>query len=91
MTDANAPHPIYSMFSVKEVHENPLIRCFNPNLPPHLMVAAQPFIDAAVFVVRNLPSNAERTTCLRKLREAKDCAVTSLLIAQQIADEAPKN
>lgn len=33
----------------------------------------------AHLLVHNVPRNAERTACLRKLLEAKDCAVRAML------------
>lgn len=44
------------------------------HLPPHLQAISQPFFDLA-STVANGPQNAETTTALRKLLEAKDCAV----------------
>jgi len=49
------------------------------HLPPHLQSVSRPFGDLARHIVRTLPSNAERTSGLRKLLEAKDCAVRALL------------
>lgn len=49
------------------------------HLPPHLQAISKPFGDLAQAIVNTLPSNAERTAGLRKLLEAKDCAVRSLL------------
>lgn len=49
------------------------------HLPPHLQAVSQPFGELAHKIVQDLPSNAERTTALRKLLEAKDCAVRALL------------
>ena len=37
------------------------------------------FSALADFLVETLPDNPERTTALRKLLEAKDCAVRALL------------
>jgi hypothetical protein len=37
------------------------------------------FHDLANDIVETLPENAERTVALRKLLEAKDCAVRSIL------------
>lgn len=45
------------------------------HLKPELQAVSKPFCHLAEDVVNNLPSNAERTVCLRKLLEAKDCAV----------------
>lgn len=49
------------------------------HLPSHLQAVSKPFGDLARQMVETLPSNAERTAGLRKLLEAKDCAVRALL------------
>lgn len=45
------------------------------------------FFTLAIDVVEHAPRNSERTMALRKLLEAKDCAVRSLLY--QPEDPAP--
>lgn len=45
------------------------------HLPPHLQEISKPFADLARMIFDNLPRNPERTVALRKLLEAKDCAV----------------
>ena len=49
------------------------------HLPAHLQAVSKPFGDLAQQIVDTLPNNAERTAGLRKLLEAKDCAVRALL------------
>lgn len=62
------------------------------HLPQHLQAVSKPFCDLAFAIVGDdrgmpegtsvhfpLPSNPERTVALRKLLEAKDCAVRALL------------
>ncbi len=49
------------------------------HLPPHLQEISKPFGELATHIVTTLPSNAERTVALRKLLEAKDCAVRALI------------
>lgn len=49
------------------------------HLPEHLQHISRPFGELAEDIVRDLPSNPERTTALRKLLEAKDCAVRALI------------
>lgn len=49
------------------------------HLPAHLQNVSKPFGDLARQIVDTLPSNPERTVALRKLLEAKDCAVRALL------------
>lgn len=45
------------------------------HLPAHLQAISKPFGDLANQLCDTLPKNPERTTALRKLLEAKDCAV----------------
>jgi hypothetical protein len=40
---------------------------------------SEPFSTLAFWLVDHLPANAERTAAIRKLLEAKDCAVRSAL------------
>ena len=49
------------------------------HLPPHLQVVSEQFHRLADKMVACLPRNAERTVALRKLLEAKDCAVRAML------------
>lgn len=58
----------------------PMLQFFEyAHLPPHLANVSQPFGDLACKLVAALPRNPERTVALRKLLEAKDCAVRALL------------
>lgn len=49
------------------------------HLPEHLQEVSRPFGEMAQRIVDTLPRNPERTVALRKLLEAKDCAVRALL------------
>ena len=49
------------------------------HLPLHLQTISKPFGDLAQHIVDTLPMNPERTAGLRKLLEAKDCAVRAQL------------
>lgn len=49
------------------------------HLPPKLQEVSAPFCSLAQQVCNTLPSNPERTVALRKLLEAKDCAVRALI------------
>jgi hypothetical protein len=63
------------------------------HLPAHLQAVSKPFHDLAYALVMGdnvpeagtvtiggpLPANPERTVALRKLLEAKDCAVRALI------------
>ena len=45
------------------------------HLPEALREASKPFCELAKSIVETTPRNPERTVALRKLLEAKDCAV----------------
>ncbi len=64
------------------------------HLPPHLQIVSRPFCElandlcgvmkveksaAGEATLLSVPANPERTTALRKLLEAKDCAVRAVL------------
>lgn len=49
------------------------------HLPEHLQEISKPFSELASKIVAGTPSNPERTVALRKLLEAKDCAVRAVL------------
>ena len=49
------------------------------HLPQHLQAVSKPFGDLARELAARLPAKAESTTALRKLLEAKDCAVRAVL------------
>lgn len=57
----------------------PILQHFRyDHLPEPLGSMSKRFHDLAHAVADAMPSNAESTTALRKLMEAKDCAVRSL-------------
>jgi hypothetical protein len=45
------------------------------HLQPKLRAASAPFCELARWVAAAMPDNDETRACLRKLLEAKDCAV----------------
>lgn len=49
------------------------------HLPDHLQIISASFSVLAEEIVERLPRNPERTVALRKLLEAKDCAVRAYL------------
>jgi hypothetical protein len=58
------------------IDQYPILRYFHyEHLPPHLRAISAPFCELAVSMCHMLPRNAETSTMLRKLLEAKDCAV----------------
>jgi hypothetical protein len=66
MTAERAPHSLRQFFAYE-------------HLPQHLQAVSKPFGDLAKHVDETLPPGAETTVALRKLLEAKDCAVRALL------------
>lgn len=49
------------------------------HLPEELQQISKPFSMMAQGIIETLPENPERTMALRKLLEAKDCAVRALI------------
>lgn len=49
------------------------------HLPETLQAISRPFCHAAHLLIATLPRNPERTVALRKLLEAKDCAVRAAI------------
>lgn len=73
-------HPAPVEAHVDELGADPILRFFHwAHLPPALQAVSKPFADLALIMVRTLPRNAERSAGLRKLLEAKDCAVRANL------------
>ena len=73
MTDI---HPSPAEFTTEQIENDPILRFFHYNhLPQSLRTISEPFCVMAKFLVATLPRNAERSAALRKLLEAKDCAV----------------
>jgi hypothetical protein len=59
---------------------DPLMQFFSyEHLRADLRAVSAPFAELANTIVQNLPRNPERTVALRKLLEAKDCAVRAAL------------
>jgi hypothetical protein len=60
--------------------QEPLLQFFGyEHLPNELQLISSRFHRLAHEIVATLPRNPERTTALRKLLEAKDCAVRARL------------
>lgn len=58
------------------------------HLPEHLQTVSKPFGDLAREMALTLPLNPESTTALRKLLEAKDCAVRAVLFKSETSPNA---
>ena len=77
---APAIHPSPDEFTEAELAADPILRFFHyKHLPPVLREVSAPFCQQARGMIDRLPRNAERTVALRKLLEAKDCAVRASL------------
>lgn len=64
----------------EEIEREPLLQLFrHQHLKPELKALVQPIAVLARHLANTLPRNPERSTALRKLREAKDCACTAML------------
>lgn len=58
----------------------PILQFFTyEHLPKELKEVSQPFRSMALSLIETLPRNPERTLALRRLLEAKDCAVRAKL------------
>jgi hypothetical protein len=49
------------------------------HLPLPMQSVSRQFADLAYAIADSLPQNCEKTTCLRRLLEAQDCAVRALI------------
>lgn len=56
------------------------------HLPEHLQEVSRWFFELAVKIETHLPTNQEQTVALRKLLEAKDCAVRANLSRNTMGD-----
>jgi hypothetical protein len=73
-------HPAPAEFTPGEIAADHLLRYFHyVHLPDKLRAVSEPFCRLARHIVDTLPRNPERTAALRKLLEAKDCAVRAML------------
>jgi hypothetical protein len=64
---------------------DPLLQFFKwKHLPPLLQPHSKPFALQAANLVKTTPRCPERTAALRKLMEAKDCAVRAQLPSQVV-------
>ena len=58
----------------------PIMKFFgSEHLPVNLQAISKPFADLANWANINLPAGAETTVALRRILEAKDCAVRAVL------------
>ena len=61
----------------------PILRFFAyKHLPPYLQKVSRPFCELAHEMAQNLPPGPEVSAGLRRLLEAKDCAVRAAVTGQ---------
>lgn len=62
------------------MNEERMLKFFSyAHLPEAMQLYSKPFCDLANELCHVLPAGPERTVCLRKLLEAKDCAVRAYI------------
>ncbi len=68
-------------FTAKEEPEEFLAQFFTfaHLTTPQMRDASRPFAELAMLILARIPRNPERTAALRKLLEAKDCAVRAMV------------
>jgi hypothetical protein len=65
---------------------NNLMQFFSyAHLPDRLQDTSRAFSELAVYIENTLPNNPEKTVALRKLLEAKDCAVRANIFKMDAA------
>ena len=63
--------------------DDPILQFFAyDHLPKDLQAVSKPFYSLAISFYDKLPRNPERSMMLRKLLEAKDCAVRAYIYKQ---------
>lgn len=64
----------------EQVQRDPILQFFQyAHLPEPLQATSKAFAALAAQIVLTVPRNPERTVALRKLLEAKDCAVRATI------------
>lgn len=82
---AHGIHPAPSEFNETDIANDPILHFFHyAHLPPTLQETSRRFFELAFAIIRTIPRNAERSTALRKLLEAKDAAVRANLPAPKL-------
>lgn len=72
--------PVDDVAVAREATKEDMLQWFAfAHLPPHLQAISRTFAEVAIWMATTLPRNPERTAGLRKLVEAKDCAVRAQL------------
>jgi hypothetical protein len=65
---------------INRIPRDPMMQFFAyAHIPESLRATSELFYNLAATIVDQIPRNPERTVALRKLLEAKDCAVRAML------------
>ena len=68
------------MSDVTVMNTDRLLQFFSyQHLPPALQDMSKLFAELAGEICDNIPAGPERSACLRKLLESKDCAVRAMI------------
>lgn len=73
-------YPGPAEYTAEELAADPILRFFHySHLPEKMQALSKQFCLLASIILASCPRSAERTAALRKLLEAKDCAVRATL------------
>ena len=76
--------PTIRAYQEEQRMKEPMLQWFEyAHLPEHLQEVSRQFAAMAGWIVDNLPRNPERSVALRKLMEAKDCAVRARIYKEE--------
>jgi 2-succinyl-5-enolpyruvyl-6-hydroxy-3-cyclohexene-1-carboxylate synthase len=80
MSEEYTKPEVKELFTTEQLAQDHILIYFGyEHLKPELQQFSKPWADLAVWVIENIPRNAERTISLRKLLEAKDACVRASL------------
>jgi len=81
MTENKSDEPVE--IQGKTISPDPIMQFFGyKHLPVPLQAISRPFFEIADCCHSELPDNPERVECLRKILEAKDCAVRAFIFGK---------
>lgn len=74
----------HAWIPTKSSRKNLLLQFFKyEHLNTEMQTVSKPFCDLAYKIVESLPESPEKTVALRKLLEAKDCAVRAFIFKDE--------
>lgn len=82
-SEAEVRNGSWSLIQGEKMDNEPMLQFFKyEHLPESLKTVSARFSVLADVIVETLPRNPERSAALRKLLEAKDCAVRASIYKQ---------